>query len=375
MSYPPPPPGAPPPGNPGPPQGYSGPYGPPPQQPPWPPQQQWQGPPPKKRGNAWKWALGGVALLAVIGVTAAVTISVTSDGGDGGGPGPSGETFGLASADDKGSVNIITEDPSCAAWGPINDTLADITKKGWNRRDPDIPAEDWTPEQLSQFREVGQAAATAANQAVAVAKLTPHRVMREIYEQFIAYARAYSGSIATYEPSDEHYAGVFTNAAAALTYACNAIDYGSAQSRAPLIPPPPEPSEVVPVRDPAEPERFIETADAICSDWYRLIDQFAADTRAWQALDPAVAASARTPEQQAVVDNVIPIMKQFADAIEQLGRGSSSPTVEDFAVFVAQYRRAYADALPTYTSADSYLSSASARAAAIVYQACKAAEN
>ena len=95
---------SPPPGNPYPPQGYPG------------PQQPWAGgPPPKKRGNGWKWGLGALALLVVIGVTAAVTISVT--GRWRGGSTPAGETFGLASADDKGPVNVITEDPSCAAWG------------------------------------------------------------------------------------------------------------------------------------------------------------------------------------------------------------------------------------------------------------------
>ena len=38
----------------------------------------------------------------------------------------------------------------------------------------------------------------AADQTVPLAKLTPHRVMRELYEQFIAYARAYSDAIPTY---------------------------------------------------------------------------------------------------------------------------------------------------------------------------------
>ena len=91
MTLPPPPggnPPTPPPGGPfQPPVGGPGPYpGPGPQQPPW-PQQPWTaGPPPQKRGNGWKWALGTVALLAVIGVTAAVTMSVTGDNGGNGSP-------------------------------------------------------------------------------------------------------------------------------------------------------------------------------------------------------------------------------------------------------------------------------------------------
>ena len=40
-------------------------------QPPWGPQQPC--PPPPRRGNVWKWVLGAVALVAVIGVTVAVT--------------------------------------------------------------------------------------------------------------------------------------------------------------------------------------------------------------------------------------------------------------------------------------------------------------
>ncbi len=138
----------PPPGQPyPPPQGYGGP---PPQ--PW-PQQQWSQSTPPKRGNAWKWIVGAVALLAVIAVTVGVTIFVTRDG-DNTPTTPSGNDFGLASANDKGPANIITEDPSCAAWTPINDTLVQIEKKGWDRRDLSIPASDWSPELRAQYREV-----------------------------------------------------------------------------------------------------------------------------------------------------------------------------------------------------------------------------
>ena len=48
----------------------------------------------------------------------------------------------------------------------------------------------------------------AADQTVALARLTPHRVMRELYEQAIAYWRAYADAIPTYESVDDHLAGV-----------------------------------------------------------------------------------------------------------------------------------------------------------------------
>ncbi|GAT10972.1 hypothetical protein H7I77_06180 [Mycolicibacterium novocastrense] len=372
MSYPPPP-GGPPPGNPGPPQGYSGPYGPPPQQPPW--QQQWPpGPPPKKRGNVWKWLLGGVALLAVIGVTVAVTVSVTSDSGDGDDPAPSGETFGLASADDKGPANIITEDPSCAAWGPINQTFVDVQKTGWNNRDASIPASDWSSEQRAAYERVADAAREAADQTVTLARLTPHRVMRELYEQFIAYARAYSDAVPAYTPADDHLAGVTVTTSMVLVYLCSAISSGSAEARVPLIEVPPPPRKFARISDPNNSQIFMMEVDSTCGEWERLLNKFNADTKAWQAVDTNTPVSAWTTEHRAAAESVVPVMNKFADDIYELGEKSSNPTLQDFAVMAAQYRRAFAQALPTYTPSDVYLDSASYRTTSIIYEACKAAE-
>ena len=363
---PPPPGGPPPPGNPYPPQGYPG---------QWPQQQPWAaGPPPKKRGNGWKWGLGALAVLVVIGVTAAVTILVTKDGADGadGGPSPTGETFGLASADDKGPANIITEDPSCAAWGPINDTFADVQKKGWSERDPAVPAADWTAAQRAQYEEVGRAAQSAADQTVKLAKLTPHRVMRELYEQFIAYARVLSDVIPNYTASDDHVARIVTTTGAVIVYVCSAITYGAAEARAPLVAAPALPSEFAPPSDPANPSRFMTSEDSTCSDWEKLLNEYKDDVQPWLAIDPSIPASNWTSEQRAAIDATIPVMNRHADSVEDLGRSSDNPVVQDLAVFSAQYRRAYADALPTYTSADGYLDSTAHRTTSIIYEACKA---
>ena len=374
MSYPPPPGGPPPPSNPVPPHGYSGQWGPPPQQPPPWPQQQWQpGPPPRKRGNGWKWALGAVALLAVIGVTVAVTVSMTSDSGNDDDPTPPGETYGLASADDTGPVSIITEDPSCAAWKPINQTFADIQKRGWNKRDPAIPASQWTSEQRTQYEDVAKAARQAADQTVTIAKLTPNRVMRELYEQYIAYARAYSDAIPTYEADDEALARVMINTGAAIYFSCNAIQYGSAEARAPLVDPLPSPSEVAPLQDPGNPSRFLVESDPSCSEWSSLAEEFETNTEDWQAIDPGIPASGWSPEQRAVINAVTPVMQSFAQQAADLGRRSPNPVFQDFVYLVAQYRQAYAEALPTYTAADSWLASVAGSASAALYNACKAA--
>jgi len=302
-----------------------------------------------------------------------VTISVTKD--DGSTPtSPSGNDFGLASANDKGPVNIITEDPSCAAWRPINDTFAAITKNGWTNRDPSIPAANWTPEQRSNYDEVGRAARNAADQTVALAKLTPHRVIRELYEQFIAYARAYSNAIPHYVPVDDHLARVVNSSSSALVYACAAIEYGSAEARSPLLSAPAPPSTFATLADSSDPQKFISSPEPICADWVQLLNQFDEDTKAWQTLDSAISASSWNADQRSVVESVIPVMKRLADDIERLGRSSANPVVQDFAVFAAQYRRAYADALPTYAAADSYLSSTAAGTTSTTWEACKASE-
>jgi len=103
---------------------------------------------PTSRGRARKWVLGGIALLAVIAVTATITVVVSRGSGDGGDGGttPPADTYGLASADDKGPVAIITEEPTCGAWNPIRETMAQSQRQGWADRDINVPATEWSPE-------------------------------------------------------------------------------------------------------------------------------------------------------------------------------------------------------------------------------------
>lgn len=339
-------------------------------------QQPWAGgPPPKRRGNGWKWALGGVALVAVIAVTAVVSISIAG-GGDSSPAAHSGDADSeFASADDTGPVNIITEDPTCAAWMPINNTVAQIQKKGWDKRDISIPSTEWTSELRSQYDEVSRALSTSADQTVALARQTPHRVMRELYEQVIIYSRAYVDALSNYTAEDNYLIGVSAAASATLVNICTAIRYDSAAARSPLISPAePPPSMARFAEGPVGPRTVMTTADPVCGDWERIVRQFDADTSEWQDLDPNIPASAWTEEQRSTVEAVIPVMNEFANKLEELGRTSSDGVIEDFAVLAAQYRRAYTESLPSYASADSYLSAASARAAWIIVDACKAAE-
>jgi hypothetical protein len=365
------PPQGPPPGNYGPPQGHPGQWGPPPQQPLWPSQQWPPGPPPKKR-NGWKWALGAAALLAVIGVTAAVTISVTSGGGDKDSIPPQ-DTYGLASADDKAPADVITEDPTCAAWSPINDTLAAVLTDGWDELDPKLAATDWTPEERLKYEEVGQALEAAAEQSVRLAKETPNRAMRELYEQFIAYARAFTDAIPSYTASDNHLATTAVAVTHAVVHICSAITYKSAQARSLLLDPPISPTETARLSDPSAPRRFMTAPDPTCDSWDRVLREFNDNTKDWQKIDKSVPATEWTPDQRAVVDGVIPTMAALADDLDKLGLKTENPVLQDLALMAAQYRRAHIASLRTYQPADNYLDRASFRLSSVIFEACKAA--
>ncbi len=326
------------------------------------------------RGGKGKWILAGIAVLAVIAVTVVITVLVVGkDSGNSPTPG-NGSRSDIASANDKGPANIITDDPTCAAWTRIGNGLRDAELKvRWPDRDPSVPATAWTPEQRTTFESVGNAMSSAADQTVSLAKTTPHRVMREIYEQFIAYSRAFAESLPTYVPSRNDMAKVVDGLAGVLANICGAITYGSAAAQAPLLAAPSAPSSVSPSSDPADPKRLLTTADPICGEWRPLFAKFFDDTKAWKAIPEDIPATQWTPEQKAINDAVAPVMATFADDVERLGRRSDNAELEDFAVLSAQYRRAYVAALPTYTVADNYLASASTYLALTVDQACVAA--
>jgi hypothetical protein len=356
-------------------QPYGQPYGSPPpgyQQPWYPP------PGPPRKGGGAKWVLLVVAaLVAVVAVAVAVTVVVlhSNSGGNSKGSTTSttGTASGIASANDNGPVTVITNDPSCAPWNPVETTLAATEQQnGWDKRDPSIPASAWSPEQRAQFQAVGTAMRNAADQLVALAKLTPHRVMRELYEQTIAYMRAYADRIPDYTPNDDPLARVEATASSAIGQICGAIAYDSAAARGPLIAAPAPPTQTSSPVDPAKPQRFLTANNSICPDWKAAAADYDAASAEWQKTDPNTPASQWSPEQKALNDAVGPVMSSFADKKEQLGRRSGNPTLEDFAVLSAEYNRAYVQALPTYVRADGYLNDTASYSSGVIATACEA---
>ncbi len=371
MTQPPPPPG------PGWPPGYPG--GQPGPQ--WNPQQGWpQTPPPPPKRSFAKWIIGAVALIAVIAVTAVIAVSCTKSSGGTEKPTAAPTTSGapasdFASANDTGPVSVITEDPSCAPWMPILTTYANSQPSGWLQRDSSLPADVWGPELRSQYEAVGKAMRAAADQTVPLVKLTTHRVMRELYEQFIAYARAYADRIPLYTAPDDQLALTAIGASQVLSHICQAITYGSAAARAPLTAMAQPPTSVAPLGSPNKPARFLSQPNPVCSDWKAALDRN--DTNpaivAWVATDSNPPASQWSPEQKAANDAVLPLLTSLADELDKLGRTSGNAIFEDLATLSAQYQRAFVNAIPTYTQPDLHLYKVALLTPGIVLGACNTA--
>lgn len=338
-------------------------------------QQPWYPPPgPPNKGNGTRWLIAG-ALVAVIAVAAAVIVVVLhSNSGDSAkGSTSSASAAGIASADDKGPVTVITADPSCASWTPIINTATDRTNQtGWNKRDPSIPASAWTPEQRTQYQEATKAMLAAADQTVTLARLTPHRVMRELYEQLIAYSHAYAESIVNYTPIDDKLARVTTAAAATVSAICDAITHGSAAARAPLVTSAQSPTGASPPSDPAKPARFLTSANPVCRDWDAQGDAFNAATAEWQKTDGNIPVSQWSTRDKALNDAFVPVMNAFDEKTEELGRRSGNPTLEDLAVLTAQYGSAFVKSFPTYAASDQYLYAVTGHSTGVVSAACEA---
>lgn len=357
-----------------PPQGPGGqpPYGPPGGQ--W-PQQPWGAQPPSNKGGKGKWIVVGLALVAIIAVSIVGTVLVLRPD-SGGGNGQQANTANggseFASANDTGPANIITEDPTCEAWVKVTRDVSAAAPK-WNVQDYSVPAEQWTPEQRKIFEKRTAALAVAIKKVDALAKQTPHRIMRELYSQYIVYGRALIDAVKTYSSTDNYIVGASNRFSATLTNVCDAIRFRAAQESAPLIPIPSAPAVI---RTPdgdgdVWPERFLSSHSSVCDAWVAMAERYDKETEVWRGLDPKISAPEWTPEQKAVMDAVAPVMTTYADDMERLGKDSQNPVWEDFGVFAAQYLRAYVQAIPTYTPHTSYMAVTPSYLSNAIYWACK----
>jgi hypothetical protein len=315
--------------------------------------------------------LVAIAVLLVIGVTIGATLLFTRDGDGSSTPPTSDVPSDIASADDTGPVEIITEEPTCEAFISINDSLGDVQRSGWSDLRSSLPrANEWTADQRTQVEAVATATRNASDKVSALAKQTPNRVVRELYEQFIAYGRAYADSIRDYIPQDDALATANINASSALFGICESIRNGST-NRGLSVQPAAPPTGTAPLGDLNNPKVLVNDSNsAWCSEWNERIDRITTDTAEWEKLDSSVPATQWSPERRMTELAVRPMLADFAEDIEQVGRASDNPILEDFTVTAALYFRAYASVGDNYVSADSWLSYIPFRLTNLISSAC-----
>ncbi|BCI84513.1 hypothetical protein MTY66_61380 (plasmid) [Mycolicibacterium sp. TY66] len=321
-----------------------------------PPPQALPSTPPRRHRPALKWA-GTVAAFAVaIAVGVGGTLLIIDMGkpkSNGAAPNP----FGVASANDNGPAGVITEDASCEPLQPIYKALYDGEQNGWQNRNIGVPKSAWDARDEKMFTDVGNTFRKTADATAALAKLTQHRTMRELYGQFAAYARTYADHIPTYTPNDENLAQASIVSMNMILSICQAITNGAAENRGRMINAAAPPKTVAPVTDPDKPALLMTSPDPQCEPMLQAVKDIDADPVIvnWQK-EPYDIPYENLPESWRA-DNraAMPIWTRFADQMESVGRSFASPVAQDIAVLQAQYGRAYIQGNPTYNPPDNEL--------------------
>lgn len=334
-----------------------------------------------------KWTMRLVALGAVVAVTVtAIFLFKGNDAASNASNQASAPTSGpppatpdtpdpgtIASADDVGPVSIITSDVTCQGFDDIQNVLGAAQSHGWNDRDASVPGSAWTPDQRKQYEAVGKAITDTVDAAVTLAKKTPRRVMRELYETYVAYGRAYADSLAQYQPVDDFLAHTSMAAFQSISQICTSADSGGAQARASSVSAADPPTDAPAVGDPASPDRFLPQAGPTCGRWVPAAAALQTATQTWAASNHDIPASNWTPDERATQTAMGPLLTNAANTVEAAGRGSGYGEFEDFATLAALYYRAYALAIANYTPHDYNLALAGLQLDLLIASACRAA--
>ncbi|WP_131722055.1 hypothetical protein [Mycolicibacterium obuense] len=161
----------------------------------------------------------------------------------------------------------------------------------------------------------------------------------------------------------------------ALNSICDAIAFGSAQARAASVAAQSSAISDSSTRDSLQSVRFLTGSNPVCPDVFGLIRNLSTETADWRKIDPSIPAANWTQEQKIANANVVPILSDSAEKIEALGDRSENPVLQDLATLSAQYRRAFALAIPSYLPADNYLNDVANGAAGVIDEACQAVED
>ena len=258
----------------------------------------------------------------------------------------------VASADDTGPLALLTSDVTCGPWDNVQTAIGVAQRRGWAQRDPSVPATEWEPGVQAQYEAVGDALRSGTDTAVTLGAQTPSRAMRELYDAFVVYGRAYADALPTYRAQDDALATTSLAALDSITNVCAANRSITAMPQLPDVEPAPPPTTPPTVGDPANPVRFLPSAqpNPACGQWLSASADLRTQIQPWLALDPGVGVGQWTAEQRSVQDDAARTFAAHADAMEGAGRRSGNATFEDFATFGALYLRAFVAEEPLYWS-------------------------
>ena len=346
-----------------------------------PPTPGWGPPSPRRRTRRW-WALSGVALvLALVAAGVAVTLlRRDSDGGPIAATSPTTTTTTMppaASAGDVGPVGLITEEPTCVRWLAISPKWPVDPPISIGGVSPvTVPRNAWTPQQQSAMQTMANSIRAEAGQTAVLANTTPHRVMRELYEQFVAYGRAFADAVAgNYVREDADLLYSKNHLLDTLTSVCVAIRAGAPAARSALVTAAPAaPSRVASPQDPADPQRFVTASDLpACVGLKSLTQNYASNptVTAWIDSDKTIPAGKWDPKQKTLNDAVAPIMSTLADDVERTTGQGNNPVMADFGTLLAQYERVFVKALPVYGPSDFHLEAVANDTLYMMAQACQ----
>jgi hypothetical protein len=324
----------------------------------------------------------GAAAIVVVAIVVAVAVLTQTGRHSAGNPAVSSSptvTAAAASAGDTGPVGIITEDPTCITWTMVGQTwLASAPVEHWDTTHPGeknpllISGSAWTPDQNAVMQATAKATRLAAVKTAPLISTTPHRVMRELYEQFVVYARAFADSIGPkYFPPFAALGGTTESLFNALVSICTTAETGAAKARAALVSAPDPPSHVAAPQDPANLQRFLATNDLPACGEVTSVSKKFQDNPTFTDWDKS-GVSQSTPQQKALNDAVVPLMLSLADDIQQAVARSNNPVMLDFGTLLALYQRVFAKALPTYSTADSELEGAASYMRYVFRDGCAA---
>lgn len=271
-------------------------------------------------------------------------------------------------------MGIITEDPTCERLLKMQNQVA-AQLADWNSRDPSVPASTWTQEQREMYEKAARVLQAESGQLTPLVRETPHRVVREIYEQIIAYDRAYAQAIPRYGPIDDNLATARNSLSAAQMNICTAITNFTAANRGPSVRVAASPATIAPLGDPASPPRFLTAPSKACPKLKALAHRQTLKLEQWfKTASVDVPASQRGAADRILWDMAAEVFDRGADELEQIADSSGNPVMEDFLNLSAQYYRAYVAAIPTYLGFDNQLYEVGQKSRSAVLSACDAVQ-